>query len=207
MMKYLWVGAAIGAALFAAVRMSRQGEWSHPLQVPAFRQKGELSAPVKITEFSDFQCPQCAKVQSTLKELLKPYEGTVAFVFRHFPLKGHKWSFLSARAAECAGAQGRFWEYHDLLFAQQAEWSASQDPHGLFVDYAGRLGLDMDRFRADLTSERWDGPILRDRQEGEARDVSSTPTFFINQRRVTGDSQLKEFGARYIELEKHGHAP
>jgi protein-disulfide isomerase len=194
-------GGLVAAALVSAVFLGRQGGWSVPLRVPAYRQKGPAGAPVVLVEYSDFQCPSCAKVQPYLRELLARQGDRVRFVFRHHPLNMHKWAIDAARAAECAGRQGRFWEYHDALFAKQAEWSRSPDPAPLFLEYARELGLDVERFRRETADRRWDGLIVNDRLDALAMDVTGTPTFFVNRRRAVGESQLRANGERFIVLE------
>ncbi|MEK7383124.1 MAG: thioredoxin domain-containing protein, partial [Elusimicrobiota bacterium] len=89
---------------------------------PQYRQKGPANAKILIVEFSDFECPACRYAVKPLHELLALYEGKVRFVFKHFPLRMHRWAPAAAIAAECAGRQGRFWEYHDRLYDRQEEW-------------------------------------------------------------------------------------
>jgi len=194
----LLVGVAAGAVFFA-----RMSAFSVSMQVPLYRQTGPSDATVVITEYSDFQCPACAKAQFSLKSLIKRHEKDVLLVFRHNPWKrNHKWAFLASKAAESAGVQGKFWPYADMLFDKQADWEKVEDAKPIFLQYAKDLGLDEKRFEADMNSNRWDGLIERDLQAGSALDVNSTPTFFINKRRVVGGGQLESFGDRYIELEK-----
>ncbi|MBI4395702.1 MAG: thioredoxin domain-containing protein [Elusimicrobia bacterium] len=197
----LFIAFIIGTVLIVTVLAAKQGRWSETWKVPAYRQKGPASAPVVITEFSDFQCPICARARTTLEELTKRHEGKIVVVFRHYPLKSHRWSRLAASAAESAGAQGRFWDYQNLLFDRQKEWSETQDPRELFSQYAAYLGLDLKRFQSDLESGRWDKTVQRDVEAAQALQVKATPTFFFNKRRVVGDSQLKAFGEQFVELE------
>jgi protein-disulfide isomerase len=198
----LLTGLVIMGLTSAAVLVVKRSVLSVSLQVPLYRQKGAEAATVVITEYSDFQCPACAKVQPVLKDLAKKYEKDVLVVFRHRPWNNHKWARLAAKAAEAAGAQGRFWEYHDALFEKQAEWSGPNDPTSLFVGYAEHLRLDKQRFQSDLQGARFDDLIHRDMEAAEALSVNVTPTFFINKRRIAGGSQLSAYGAHYIELEK-----
>ncbi len=196
-------GALIFAALVAAVHLARRGQWLGGRDIPDYRRKGPASAPVRLTEFSDFQCPNCAKAQPFLKDLADRHAGELSLAFRHLPLtRIHKWSLLAAKAAECAGLQGRFWEYHDRLFASQKEWATAEDAKPLFRKYAEELGLDRGRFEADLADPAVDRLIEEDRLEAKAQDVSVTPTFFINGRRAVGDTQLRAYGERFIELGK-----
>ena len=203
-MKRFWAAVVIAAVLAAVVQVSRKGAWTESFRVPSFRQRGTDSPRVRITVFSDFQCPNCAKAHPFLDDLARRYEKDVRLAFRHYPLKHHTWAFPAARAAESAGVQGKFWEYMSLLYARQKDWAESPDAPSLFAAYAAELGLDAARFAADMQSGRWDGPILADREEAQARGVNSTPTFFINERRIAGETQLREYGERFILLELEG---
>jgi protein-disulfide isomerase len=193
---------AVVAALAATVFVSRENNWSVSWRVPSYRQMGPASARVALVVYSDFQCPSCAKAQGRIKSFMQKHEGKLFLVYRHFPLENHKWSFLASQAAEAAGAQKKFWDYHDLLFTRQEEWAKSPEaPDGLFIKYAGELGLEAEAFKADFKSGKRDELIRRDKKEGKDLNVSATPTIFINQRRVVGDQQLESVGERYIELE------
>jgi protein-disulfide isomerase len=176
--------------------------WALSLRAPMYRQKGPESAPIAVLEYSDFMCPQCAKVQPALKAFLEKHKPYASLVFKHNPLRMHKWAQLAAGAAECAGFQNRFWDYHDLLFARQKEWSESQDPRPLFTQYARQLKLDAKRFAQDFESGRWEPLIQRDLTDAASMGVHSTPTFFINRHRVVGASQLAASGDKFMEEEK-----
>jgi len=137
--------------------------------------RGAAMAPVTIVEFSDFECPYCGRAHPMLNELLRAQEGQVRVVFRNYPLSGHPRAMPAARAAVAAGAQGKFWEMADLLFEHQHQLEDED-----LERYAEQLGLDMERFRADLRSPETQARIDRDRQEGERLDLQGTPTFFVN---------------------------
>jgi len=140
------------------------------------RIRGNPKAPVMIVEFSDFQCPYCQAVEPTLKSLLAKHEGQVAFAFRDMPLKQiHPQAEGAAEAARCAGEQGKFWEYHDLLFANPAKL----DHNGL-VEKAGSLKLDDKQFESCLTSEKYRAQIQADALDGARAGVNGTPGFFVN---------------------------
>jgi len=199
--KRLLPGFILGAALVVAVLSARQSSWTAPFQVPSFRQQGPASAPVLLVEFSDFECANCAKARIAVHELLERQKGRVRLQFRHFPLKTHRWSSMAALAADCAGVQGRFWEYHDLLFENQKEWAKADDARGFFIEYARRTGLDMERFRQDLAGGRWMPLVQNDLEDGKSRGVNATPTFFIGARRLVGESQLRAYGDQFVEIE------
>lgn len=196
----LWVGLVLAGVAVVAVAMGRQTPVLSD-HVPGYRQKGDAGAKVVITEYSDFQCPRCAEAQPVLEKLLAQYAGQTRLVFRHFPLRGHAWAAVAARAAEAAGQQGKFWAYADLLYGRQKEWSVSPDPVVVFRQYATELGLDGARFASDMDGEKVRALVDGDRTHGESLPIAATPTFFINERVVVGDTQLAAVGARFVELE------
>jgi len=140
------------------------------------RVRGNLKAKVMIVEFSDFQCPFCGQVQSTLKSVLGKHGDAVALAFRDMPVAQiHPQAQLAAEASHCALEQGKFWEYHDLLFADQAGLGRE----GL-LSKAQKLQLDEKGFDACLSSGKYKAQIQQDSQEGMRAGVSGTPGFFIN---------------------------
>ena len=139
------------------------------------------SGEIVVTEFSDFQCPACQSVQEPLKQILSKYEGKVSFVYRHFPLVSiHKNSTVSAQASEAAAIQGKFWEMHDKLFATQNIWEGMADPKATFGEYASELGLDKDKFMADIESQAAKDGVSVDSLDATRFRLSGTPTFFVN---------------------------
>ena len=139
--------------------------------------RGAPMAPVTIVEFSDFQCPYCGAAHAELGRLLGEFEGQVKLVFKHFPLGGHERAMPAARAAQAAAAQGKFWEMHDLLFEHQ---SALEDAD--LERYARELGLDIDRFKSDMSAPTTQERIDSDRSEGERLMVRGTPTMYVDGR-------------------------
>jgi protein-disulfide isomerase len=140
------------------------------------RVRGNPKARVMIVEFSDFQCPYCGQVEATLKSVLAKHQDTVALAFRDLPLTQiHPFAQGAAEAARCAGEQGKFWEYHDLLFGDQG----NLDRNGLIAK-AAKLQLDAKQFDACISSEKYKAQIQQDNQEGMRAGVSGTPGFFIN---------------------------
>jgi protein-disulfide isomerase len=142
--------------------------------------KGNQDATVTLVEYSDFQCPACAAFQPAINEVLSLYGEAVRLEYRHFPLPIHRNAIPAALAAEAAGQQGKFYEYHDLLFENQPAWSTVATPQPLFLQYADELGLDTDTFRRHMNAS-----VLRDHvqahfAEGRDRGVTGTPTFFLN---------------------------
>jgi protein-disulfide isomerase len=151
--------------------------------------RGAKDAKVAIVEFSDFQCPFCQNATVTLKQLLDKYPGKVKWVFRDFPIPSlHPAAPKAHEAARCAAEQGKFWEYHDLLF----EKSPHQTPEDL-KQYAKALGLDAASFGQCLDSGKHQAEVSRDVQDGANLGVAETPTFFINGRRLLGSQPLTTF--------------
>lgn len=139
------------------------------------RVRGNPKASVMIVEFADFQCPYCQAVEKTLKSVLSKHEGQVALAFRDMPVTDiHPLAQGAAEAARCAGEQGRFWEYHDLLFTDR-----KLDHDGLEGE-ARSLKLDPKQFDSCLASGRYKTQIEQDAQDGRSAGAAGTPTFFIN---------------------------
>jgi protein-disulfide isomerase len=150
---------------------------------------GNPSAPAKLLVFSDYQCPFCGQFAAQIAPLLKAEfveTGLLELVYYDFPLGGlHRHSFLASRAARCAGEQGKFWEYHDVLFGEQSRWAASsRAPLDEFEQYAERLGLDRQAFSACLRSDRFADVVSANKLLGEQLGVTGTPTLILNGRRV-----------------------
>jgi protein-disulfide isomerase len=140
--------------------------------------RGPDQAPVTLVEYGDFECPHCKNASGAVKMLQARFEGQVRLVFRCFPLEEiHPHALQAALAAECAGAQGRFWEMHDLLFDKQPRLEINQ-----LMTYARSLGLDMPRFAADMNGEVYLPRVREQQQGGDASGVRATPGFFLNGR-------------------------
>jgi protein-disulfide isomerase len=153
------------------------------------RVRGNVDAPVTIVEFADFQCPYCQEVEPSLKAVLDKYQGKVRLAFRDFPINQiHPQAQHAAEASRCAGEQGKFWEYHDLLYAKQEKL----DPVSL-KDYARTAGLDVERFGACLASGKFKAPIESDVQAGTLSGVTATPAFFIDGKLLIGTQAVSEF--------------
>jgi protein-disulfide isomerase len=149
---------------------------------------GPAEAPITIIEFSDIQCPFCARVVPTIKELMKHYPTQIKWVFKNFPLDFHPDSQLAHQAALAAGQQGKFWEMHDVMFADQE--SIKRDD---LLQKARRLNLDMAKFTADLDSDTVKGQIESDKKSGAALRVDGTPTFYVNGHEFSGAISLEQF--------------
>jgi protein-disulfide isomerase len=140
------------------------------------RVRGDANAPVTIVEFGDFQCPYCRRAQTTLRDLLAKYKGRVKLAFRDFPLRTiHPQAEIAAEAARCAEAQGKFWPFHDALYADQSKLSQPE-----LIATAQSLGLDGNTFQSCLADGKFADQVEQDVQAGAQLGVDATPTFFIN---------------------------
>jgi protein-disulfide isomerase len=138
--------------------------------------------------FSDFQCPFCSRVEPTLTQIDKDYAGKVRQVWKNYPLPFHNNAEPAAEAAMAADAQGKLWQMHDKLFANQQ----SLDRPSL-EKYAQEIGLDMNKFKADLDAQKYKSQIESDTKEGTAVGVNGTPAVFINGRKISGAYPLETF--------------
>jgi protein-disulfide isomerase len=146
--------------------------------------RGGENASVTLEEFSDFQCPACGGLDPGLRKISKDYGDRVRWVFRNFPLAMHKYSFIAARAAEAGGAQGKFWEMHDAIYDHQDEWKDAPEPRDFFNTYAAQLGLNVEKFKADLERQDLADRIKQDYDRGISLNVRGTPTIYINGREL-----------------------
>jgi protein-disulfide isomerase len=143
---------------------------------PADHTIGPAHARVTVVEYGDFECPNCKQAAPAIKLLLDRFKDRIRFVYRHFPLEEvHPHALLAAEAAESAGAQGKFWPMHDLLFDNQAHLKANH-----LRNYAERLELDLTRYAADMKDHVYLQRIREHEQSGRESGVRGTPTLFVN---------------------------
>ena len=156
---------------------------------------GKRDAKVTIVEFGDYQCPACAYANPTVQKIMNTYKDNpeVNFVSRNFPLPQHTQGMISAEVAEAAGAQGKFWEMGNMLYERQNEWSGNSKALEVFVGYAQELGLNVKTFTDEVNQEKYKDIILKDRSDGQALGVNSTPTFFINGKKFEGALNIDSF--------------
>ena len=150
--------------------------------------KGPANAPVTIVAWSDFECPFCSRVVPTLKALEEEYKGKIKVAFKHQPLPFHPNAKPAAAAAMAAHEQGKFWEMHDKLFANQRALDRAS-----LEKYAQELNLDMGKFKAALDSGKYNEMIEADSAEGSRVGANGTPTFFINGRTLVGAQPIEAF--------------
>ena len=147
---------------------------------------GSPAAPVTIVEFADFECPACKDSLPVLRQLRDLYKDQVRLVYRDFPLSSHPQARPAAEAAHCAHEQGKFWAYHDALFAQAPDLKPSD-----YVTLADRLGLNQAEFTACLAGTRPKAAVAKDLADAQSLGLSGTPTFFINGRYLSGFQSLE----------------
>jgi len=136
--------------------------------------RGNVDAPITIIEYSDFECPYCSRFHPTMLQVMDEYTDSVRWVFRHFPLSFHPEGMPSANAAECAGEQGKFWEYGDELFANQSSLGSE-----FYAELAEELGLNMTQWQDCYDTEKYNDKIEAQAQAGGAAGVSGTPGSFV----------------------------
>lgn len=145
--------------------------------------RGAANAPVTVVEYADFQCPACAGVSPLIKQLLDAEEDMVRLVYRHFPLTSiHDKAMITAEAAEAAGAQGKFWEMHALLYERQRAWAAknADEMPDVLAGYAQELGLDVTLFRQALTQHTYRAKVQQQYDDAIALGLPGTPSFIFN---------------------------
>lgn len=156
--------------------------------------EGSREAKVTLIEYSDFQCPACGAYYPIVKKLSQELGDKTQFVYRHFPLRQlHANAELAARAAEAAGKQNKFWEMHDMLFENQNKWSGKKNVKDIFVEYAGSLDLDIEKFSNDLNSKEVTEKVENNYQNGVSARVNATPTFFLNGTKLQNPTSYDEF--------------
>ena len=144
--------------------------------------QGNKNAPIELVEYGDYQCPHCGRAYPIIKNLQEKLGSKLKFIFRNFPLSEiHPDATNAAVAAEAAGAQGKFWEMHDIIFENQLHLS---DAH--LMKYAASIGLDIAQFKTDFEESRAMEKVENDFESGVISGVNGTPTFFVNGERYNG---------------------
>ena len=143
--------------------------------------KGAEDARVTIVEFADFQCGYCSRSVSTSDQILSDFPGKVRWVFKHYPMPFHRRAPLASQASMAANKEGRFWEYHDMLFANRKKLGDED-----LLSYARRTGLDLKKYKEAMITKLYEDDITRDMTLGKKLKVRGTPTFFINGRKHVG---------------------
>jgi len=198
--KRFWAIIGIIAAVFAGIvwfggnkEADNTGGISKPQ--PTNHVLGNTASKVKLVEYGDYQCPYCGVFHPIVKEIVEKYSDKISFQFRHFPLSQiHENAQAAARAAEAADKQGKFWEMHNMLFANQQAWAKSPSAATVFESYAKQLGLDAAKFKKDFASSAVNTRINADKAEfNKTKLTASTPTFIINGKKVQPETTVESF--------------
>ncbi len=156
---------------------------------------GSQDAPIKLEEYADFQCPACgAFARGSLRQIIDKYVNTnqVQIVFHHFAFIGEE-SIRAAEAAECANEQNKFWDFYDVLFDNQAGENQGAFSDAKLTGFAQQLKLDTTKFQECFSSDRYRSKIQADTNNGQLRGVTSTPTLFVNDKKVVGAISIQQF--------------
>lgn len=157
---------------------------------------GRADAAVTMLEYGDFECPYCAMARPVLESLVLDYPDTIRLIYRHFPITTvHPHAMMAAEAAEAAGAQGKFWEMHDMLFVNQRRLD-----YEALRWYAEQIDLHLQRFDQELQAHVYQPEVKRDFRQGVQDGVNGTPTIFINRRRYDGPRDRESILAAIASL-------
>jgi len=180
------IGLIIGAKMIMAPKHA-------PINIQMARAKGNPAARVKIVEFIDFQCPACAYGIGYLKTFFEQHPNDLYIQVKYFPLTNmHHHAMISAMYSECAARQGKFWALDDLMIPQQSQWEQLISPEPVFQAMASQVGMDIGQLNACLASDDPRKVINDEKSLGQSLGISSTPTYFINNKMVVGTKSLQE---------------
>jgi protein-disulfide isomerase len=179
---------ALAAARPAEARRGPDPNRRYTVNVTGSPSLGPADAKVTIVEFSDFQCPFCARVGPTLEQIRKTYPDQVRVVFKHLPLDMHAKAPPAHAAAEAAARQGKFWEMHDKIFADQPNMAPEK-----YAEYAAQLGLDVAKFEKDRVSAEVKARIDADKREAAQLGATGTPSFYVNGKYTSGAKPFEAF--------------
>ncbi|MBI5566259.1 MAG: DsbA family protein [Chloroflexi bacterium] len=187
------IAVIVGIGLIAVVGLPSIG--SARSTTTTGKVQGDPNAPITLEEYADFQCPACGSfARGTIKQIEEKYvkNGTVKIVFRHFAFIGEE-SIRAAEATECANEQGKFWEMYDTLFANQGGENVGDFADAKLIGFAQGLGLDMAAFNTCFSSGKYRASVQSETANGQLRGVSSTPTSFLNDKKVVGAISMQQF--------------
>ncbi|MDO8492791.1 MAG: DsbA family protein [bacterium] len=196
---YWIIGVVLVFVVFLGAAAYFKGSSSNGLPIPGPNIEAidqvRGNGKVVLMEYSDFQCPACKAYFPLVEELIKEMGDKITFVYRNFPLTQHANAQVSARAAEAAGRQGKFWEMYQKLFENQDTWAelSSSEAGAIFKGYAKDIGLDLSKFDSDYVDPNIKGKILNDYKSGINLKVEGTPTFFLNGKKIVSPQNLEEF--------------
>ncbi len=196
---WLLIAVAVGGGIYGMAKIaSRPAQNSGAaITVPPLAEsdwvKGGRNARAVLIEYSDFQCPACAFYYPYLKRLSEEFGDDLAIVYRHFPLPMHQNAKTAAAAADAAGRQGKFWEMHDAIFDSQRLWEGSTNANKLFAEYAKKIGLDVEKFTADMMSGEVQDAVRAAYQTSVRMGLNSTPTLFLDGRLLVNPRSYEDF--------------
>lgn len=214
MSKQFWgilIAIAIIFGVVVAVSNNNDDSTTSSKGTPTNHVEGSSPKGVRLLEYGDYQCPGCGSFYVTVKEVVDKYKDRVEFQYRNLPLTSiHPNAFAAARAAEAAALQNKFWEMHDLLFQANVtyygnngaspSWISASDPVPDFVSFAQQLNLNVDTFKKDFASTKVNNLINADVSAFEKTGAAkSTPTFFLNDKKVASDQLVDETGQPSVE--------
>lgn len=188
MSKQFWVALAVIAAILIGIVVvtNRTNSTTSSGGKPTSHVEGTSPQGVTLVEYGDYECPVCETFYATVKQVAAKYNDKIVFQFRNLPLTSiHPNAFASARAAEAAGMQGKYWEMHDLLYENQNSWVSASQPLSTFDSYARTLGLNVSQFDKDYASEAVNKAINADLSAFDATgDEKATPTFYLDGKKL-----------------------
>lgn len=202
---WLLVALVVGGGIFGMVKLaSRPSQDAGPTTiVDSINEqdwvKGSRDANVVLIEYSDFQCPACAFYYSVLKKLSEEFGDKIAIAYRHFPLPNHQNAKPAAYATEAAGKQGKFWEMHNLIFDNQKDWKDKRNTDEVFINYAQTLNLDVEQFKTGFASKEIIKKVESAYQNGLRLGLNSTPTFFLNGKKIPNPRNYEDFRSVIIQ--------
>ena len=213
MSKQFWaivaiVVVVIGGAVFIQNRKDSSTGGSTNVASASNHVEGNASTGVKLVEYGDFQCPACFQAEPVTAQVVEKYKDQIEFQFRNFPLTSiHPNAFAASRAAEAASKQGKFWEMHKALYAQQnyLSWAyaggsvTSTDQNDKFKQYAQNLGLNIEQYEKDFASSAVNSTIQADLAAGRQLEVTGTPTFFLDGKLVASRPQTVADWSKLID--------
>jgi len=191
--------AVVGAIIiifvgFLLVRGNDKAEAPETSAKPSNHTRGEGASGVTLVEYGDFQCPACKQYYPMVEELVSKYSEDITFQFRNFPLTSiHPNAFAASRAAEAAGKQGKFWEMYDKLYGGQNDWANASPPNKIFETYAKQLQLNIEQYKNDFKSTLVNDTINADLAEGSKLDITGTPGFVLDGKRIDNPNSLEAF--------------
>ncbi len=198
---FIIIAGVLIVAVIAGVVLTRPEDNSDAESNFGPLEKASPRAVIVLEEFGDYQCPPCAQLHPTLKDLKKEFGPNLNVVFRNLPmLTVHKNALPAAQAAEAARMQNRFWEMHDLIYENQALWAEDKNPKNHFRKFAADLGLDVARFEADMEGDQVRFRLEADRDAAVRMGVDGTPTVLIDGRKLRTEATNAEGIRKGIDL-------